>query len=241
MTHARRFVLVLVLALAACVVSAARQSPSTDQKPAATADKDKPSEAAHQGEAAKSGEHKEAAEDENAEFKESASVKALARLVGLSPETMYKVLVVLNFLIIASLIYWVARARVPEAFRARTREIQKNLEEARKASEDANRRLAEIEDRLAKLDSEIGGLRATAEADAATEEQRIRALADADKKKIVESAEQEIEAAAGQARRELKAFTAELAVALAEKKLKVDPDTDQKLVRSFVSQLKDGK
>ncbi|HYX69569.1 MAG TPA: ATP synthase F0 subunit B [Terriglobales bacterium] len=255
MTRALRgCALVLLLALASVLATQAtaaqKKSPPPEQKPAAATPAPGPSshqaepnqvpgedervKLAHESNEASGG-------DENAEFKESASVQAMARWFGLKPKTMYEVLLVVNFLIIAFLIYWVAKARVPEAFRSRTREIQKNLEEARKASEDANRRLAEIEERLAKLDTEIGGLRATAEADAGAEEQRIRALAEADKKKIVESAELEIEAAAGQARRDLKAYTAELAVALAEKGMKVDPDTDQALVRSFVSQLKDGK
>jgi F-type H+-transporting ATPase subunit b len=244
MSRARRFgiLTLLMVALAGLSAAAAQQSPPKEQKPeAAAAAPEKPA-AAHEGEAAKAGEHKEAAEEEeNAEFKESPSVQALARLVGLKPKSMYKVLLVINFLIIAGLIYWIAKARVPEMFRARTREIQKSLEEARRATEDANRRLAEIEERLAKLDTEIGGLRAAAEADARAEEERIRALAEADKKKIVEAAEQEIDAAAGQARRDLKAYTAELAVALAEKRIKVDPATDQALVRTFVGQLKEGK
>jgi len=242
MSRARRFVLFLVLALATAGLSGAvvaQQSSTADQKPAAAAPE---KSSAHESEAAKSGEHQEAAEEEeNAEFKESPSVQALARVFGLKPKSMYHVLLVVNFLIIAGLIYWIARARVPEMLRARTRDIQKNLEEARRASEEASRRLAEIEERLAKLDSEIGGLRAAAEADARAEEERIHALAEADKRKIVETAEQEIEAAAGQARRDLKAFTAELAVTLAEKSIKVDPATDEALVRSFVSQLKEDK
>ncbi len=239
----RRCAILFVVTLAVAGLSrdaAAQQGSAAEAKPAATAAA--PEKAAPQSETAKSGEPKPAAEEEeNAEFKESPSVQALARLFGLKPKTMYQVLLVVNFLIIAGLIYWVARARVPEMFRARTRDIQKSLEEARQASEDAQRRLAEIEERLAKLDTEIGGLRAAAEADARAEEQRILALAEADKHKIVEAAEQEIEAAAGQARRELKAYTAELAVALAEKKIKVDPATDKALVRTFVDQLKDGK
>ena len=250
----RGFALMIFLALlpllAAQAATAQKKSPPPEQKPAAATPAPDPS--SHQAEPAQvpgedervklAHESNEASGgEENAEFKESPSVQALARWFGLKPKTMYEVLLVVNFLIIAFLIYWVAKARVPEAFRARTREIQKNLEEARRASEEANRRLAEIEERLARLDTEIGGLRATAEADAGAEEQRIRALAEADKRKIVESAEQEIEAAAGQARRDLKAYTAELAVALAEKRMKVDPDTDQALVRSFVDQLKDGR
>ncbi len=231
--------MVLLLGAAGLARALAQEKSSPQQKPAAT-EAEKASAAQEQGQAA-AGEHKQAEEEENAEFKESPSVQALARWFSLKPKTMYHVLLVLNFLIIAGLIYWVARARVPEAFRARTRDIQKNLEESRRAGEEANRRLAEIEDRLARLNTEIEALRAAAEADARTEEERIRAQAEADKRKIVEGAEQEIEAAASAARRGLKAFTADLAVALAEKKIKVDPDTDKALVRNFAGQIKEGK
>ena len=50
-------------------------------------------------------------------------------------------------------------------------------------------------------------------------------------------AQTEIEALSNNARRELKAYAADLAVALAEKRIKVDAATDQQLVRSFTDQL----
>ncbi|HWR15895.1 MAG TPA: ATP synthase F0 subunit B [Terriglobales bacterium] len=181
-------------------------------------------------------------EDAHAEFKQSASVKMFARLTGLSLTAAYWVLVVINFLIIALLIGWALKKNLPGMFRARTENIRKSLDEARHASEDANRRLTDIEGRLSTLDSEIAELRKTAEADAIAEEERIRAAAEEDRRKIIEMSEHEIEAAAKSARRELKAYAAELAVALAEKRLKVDPKTDEALVRNFVGQLgKDGR
>jgi F-type H+-transporting ATPase subunit b len=70
---------------------------------------------------------------------------------------------------------------------------------------------------------------------------RVQAEVEEERRSIVTAAEQEITAAAGAARRELKAYAAELAVNLAEKKIKVSRDTDQMLVREFTSQLgKDG-
>jgi len=46
---------------------------------------------------------------------------------------------------------------------------------------------------------------------------------------------------ANAARRELKAYVAELAVELAEKKIRVSKDADEALVRAFTTQLgKDG-
>jgi F-type H+-transporting ATPase subunit b len=183
-------------------------------------------------------ETREAAGEDDAErFKHSSSVRFIAELTGLDLENAYRVCVALNFLVIAAVIFWLSKKNLPALFRTRTASIQKAMEEARKASEDANRRLAEIEARLSKLDVEIGGMRTAAAQEAAAEEQRIKTAAAEDARKIVESAEQEIEAAAKAARRELKAFAADLAVSLATKQIQVDAATDQALLRNFAQQL----
>jgi F-type H+-transporting ATPase subunit b len=183
-----------------------------------------------------------AGEDETAEFKHSATVRWLARLTGLTPLTTYWVFVALNFVIIVLLLVLFMKSKLPAAFRARTESIQEGIAEARKASEEAQRRLSDIESRLARLDLEIAAMAAAAETDAQKEETRILAAAEDDKRKIVEAAEQEIVAVARLARTELRAYVAELAVALAEKRIQVNASTDQELVRTFLDQLgKNGK
>jgi F-type H+-transporting ATPase subunit b len=196
---------------------------------------------AHASNAA-AGETGQGEQEEGAEFKQSASVKFFARVTGLSSGVAYWVLVAINFLIIALLVIWALKKNLPGLFKARTETIRKSLDEARHASEDANRRLAEIESRLGRLDSEIAEMKKQAEEDAAAEEQRIRAAAEEDRKNILASSEHEIEAAAKAARRELKAYAAELAVSLAEKRIGVDSKTDEALVATFVRELgKDGR
>jgi F-type H+-transporting ATPase subunit b len=181
-----------------------------------------------------------AGESDEAQFKQSASVKFVAKLTGLSLQQAYWLSVLVNFGVVAGLICWFSKKKLPDMFRSRTAFIQKAMEEARQASEEANRRLADIESRLSRLGVEIGEMRAAAEKEAAAEEARIKAAAAEDARKIVESAEQEIAAAAKSARRELTAYTADLAVSLATKQIKVESATDQGLVRSFAQQLSDG-
>lgn len=196
-----------------------------------------PSEAlAHQSnEAAGEGE-------EHAEFKHSPSVKFVAKITGLSLNGAYWLLVLLNFAIIAVLIGWALKKNLPATFRSRTESIRKSMDEARRASDDANRRLSDIETRLSRLGTEIEEMKNKAEAEAVAEEQRLRATAEDDRRKIIEGAEQEIEAAAKAARRELKAYVADLAVSLAEKRIQIDPKSDEALVHTFVQQLgKDGR
>jgi F-type H+-transporting ATPase subunit b len=178
--------------------------------------------------------------DEHAEFKESPSVKMVARITGLSLKAAYWLLVIINFLIIAVLVGWALKKNLPSMFRSRTEMIRKSMDEARIASEDANNRLGQIETRLSRLDTEIAEIRRAAEANAAAEENRIRAAAEEDRKKIVETTEQEIAAATRAARRELKAYTADLAVSLAERRINVDQKTDEALVNNFVGQLGKG-
>jgi F-type H+-transporting ATPase subunit b len=178
-----------------------------------------------------------AEEEENAQFKYSSIVRSVARKTGLSKETVYWIFNLINFAILAAAGIAVLRKVMPNGFTPRTAEIQKGIEEARKASAEAAARLSEIEARLGRLDSEIAELRTTAEGDFSAEEQRIKADADRDAKHVIEAAEQEIAAASRSAQRELKAFAAGLAVDLAEKKIKVDEATDQALVRSFATQL----
>ena len=124
------------------------------------------------------------------------------KFTGLSLDDAYWLCVVLNFAVVAGAIVYFSKKNLPGMFRNRTASIQKAMQEARQASEDANRRLAEIETRLSRLDSEIAGMRAAAEKEAVAEEARIKAAAEEDARKIVESAEQEIAAAAKLARRE---------------------------------------
>jgi F-type H+-transporting ATPase subunit b len=192
---------------------------------------------------AKAGDSKAPAEEEeeNIQFKYSAGVRKVASLTGLSKETVYWIFLTINFLILVAGLVWIVRKAMPKGFAPRAAEIKKGIEDARKASAEASARLGEIEGRLAKLDTEITEIRTAAEADFSIEEQRIKAAAEQDAKNVIALAEQEIAAAARTAQRELKAFAADLAVDLAEKKIKVDDAADRDLVRGFTAQLgKDG-
>ncbi|HTW56988.1 MAG TPA: ATP synthase F0 subunit B [Terriglobales bacterium] len=175
--------------------------------------------------------------DEFAEFKQSPSVLFISRLTGLNPQRSYWLSLVSNFVVIAIVTFWASRKYLPGIFRDRTAAIQKAMQEAQKASEEARRKLADIEARLMKLDVEIGIMRDAAAKEGAAEEARIEAAAKDDARKIVASAEQEIAAAVKAARRQLTAHAADLAVALAQKQIRVDAATDQALVRNFAGQL----
>ena len=182
-------------------------------------------------------ESREAAGEEQDQFKHSPSVQLVAKLTGLSLQHAYWLCVLFNFAVVAGTVVYFSKKHLPNVFRNRTASIQKAMEEARQASQEANRRLDEIESRLSRLGTEIAGMGAAAEKEAIAEETRIKAAAEEDARKIVESAEQEITAAAKLARRELTAYAANLAVSLAARQMKVDTATDQALVREFAKEL----
>ena len=185
-------------------------------------------------------ETREAAGEDKGAFKHSGSVQWISQHTGLSVEAADWISELINFGVIALAIIWLSKKYLPAVFRNRNVSIQKAIDEARKASEDANRRLAEIEVRLSRLDSEIGTMRSAAEKEAAEEEQRMKAVAEEDARRIVESVEQEIAALAKTTRRELTAYAANLAVSLAKKQIQVDANTDEALVRGFAQQLSNG-
>jgi F-type H+-transporting ATPase subunit b len=187
---------------------------------------------------------REPTRDEHAQFKYSAMVRGLAQKTGLSVEAAYWLSIALNFIFLGLVLRLIVKKGIPTIFppfpaiaKDRTSTIQKGLEEARRASEDAQRRLNDIENRLSHLDSEIAGIRSNAESQAAEEEVRLRAAVEEERQKILRSAEQEISSAAGNARRELTAYAAELSIGLAEKRIKLDAATDAEILRDFVEQL----
>lgn len=178
-----------------------------------------------------------AEEEEHSDLKHSSMVKGLAKLTGLNVHQAHLLALFVNFGIIVFVVVWFGGKALPGLLRNRNQSIQRALDEARAASQEANRRLAEIENRLRQLDVEIGRMQANAEKEAEAEEARIKAATEEDIRKVVEAAEQEIAAAAKLARRELTSYTADLAIALARKQIKVDANTDQVLVRNFAAHL----
>jgi len=97
--------------------------------------------------------------------------------------------------------------------------------------------LNSVEARLGKLDEQIAAMRAQSEKDSVLDEQRIKASVEEEKKKILSAAEQDIAAAATQARRQIQQYAADLAIDQAAKKLVVTAETDRLLVREFARRL----
>jgi F-type H+-transporting ATPase subunit b len=221
------------------VPTSAQEHPAPEQR-AVTEHQDQAAAPAHA--AAANGEQKEDSLHETEQaMKRSASVRAFGKALGIQdPNTAYWLFWTLNFLVAATAIAALMRRKLPGFFSQRTAAIQKGIEEARKISAESSARLSVIEARLTTLDTEIASMREQAEQERKAEEDRLRAATEEEKRKILDSAEQEIAAATNVARRDLKNYAAELAVDLAKKRIAVSESADQALVKQFAESLGNG-
>ncbi len=182
-------------------------------------------------------EKREQEQDETYSYRHSKSVVKFGSMLGLSPDQAATSFELLNFLVLAAGVGYLALKTLPKKFRERNSSIQRHLVDARTATEEASTRLTVVEGRLARLDAEIAGMRTQMEAETAGEEQRIKATVAEETAKILAAAETEIQAATTAARRELQRHAAELAIQHAAQRLVVSAETDRLLVQGFAQRL----
>ena len=176
-------------------------------------------------------------DDEQAQFKHSWMVQWVAKLTGLNLDYAYWLCVVLNFAIVAGAVGYFSKKSLPGMFRNRTSSIQQAMQEARKASEDATGVWVKSKRGSPGWIPKSRGCAPRRRKKRPLKRCESRPPRKKMKRKIVESAEQEIAAAAKLARRELTNYAANLAVSLAARQIKVDPATDQALVQDFAREL----
>ena len=180
-------------------------------------------------------------QNEDDQYLKSPTVVWLGKKLGISTDMVSNLSVVGNFVLLAVGIAWLVVKLLPKIIRDRNTTIQKNLVDARTATEEARARLSGVEERLGKLDGEIAAMRELAEQDSASEEQRIKATVEDEKKKILAAAEQEITTATGHAQKKLQQYAAGLAIEQAAHKLAVTAETDRLLVQGFAERLTGGE
>jgi ATP synthase F0 subunit b len=145
----------------------------------------------------------------------------------------------INLLLFIGVMFYLLRRPIREAFRARQESIRSELMRAEEERAAAEAKLAEVEGRLARLGEEVEAIRANAQKEAAEERTRVGLATEAEIRKIREQARREIESAGKAARAELRTFTAEQSVRLAEEMIRRDirPEDDAHLAREYVEDL----
>jgi F-type H+-transporting ATPase subunit b len=180
-------------------------------------------------------------EQEHGFLVNGAIVRWMAGATGWTRDTCANIFLWINFAILFFGIAIPIGRTLPKIFRKRSQTLNHSLDEARKATADANARLSAVEAKLAGLDAEIARFRAQVEEESKADEQRIKASIEDEKTRIVASAEQELNVAAAQARRNLRTFAADLAIAKASEQLKLTPEADKALIAEFVANAEGGK
>jgi F-type H+-transporting ATPase subunit b len=144
-----------------------------------------------------------------------------------------------NFAILAVGLGYLMGKHLPPLFASRTKEIQKGISESQQMKLDAERRSAEMDARLNALGADIEKFRTQSAAEMQQEGERISRETAAQIKKIEQQATVEIESVGKSTRRQLKEYAAELAMGLAEERLRarIDGATESALVDDFVRDL----
>jgi F-type H+-transporting ATPase subunit b len=145
----------------------------------------------------------------------------------------------INFAILTIALGYLISKKGGAFFDSRTRAVRESIAAAEQLRKEAEARAAEMQGRLDSLGAEIEELRRRAGQEMAAEGERVRRETEEGMKKIHAQAEHAIDAAVKSARQELKAYSALLALQVAEQKIRsrLTPDVEARLVRSFVTGL----
>jgi F-type H+-transporting ATPase subunit b len=145
----------------------------------------------------------------------------------------------INLFVFVGLLVYLLRRPLSEAFKHRREAIRAELIKAQQERDAALARLSEIEARLNNLDAETERIREQATREAELEAARIAEQTNADVEKIRDNARREIASAAAAARRDLRQFSAEESIRLAEEMVRgrLQGDEAARLVRASIEGL----
>ena len=141
-----------------------------------------------------------------------------------------------NFVILAAGLGYLIGKHVPPLLQKQSKDIQSALAEAAKIKQEATAYAASVEARLANLQDEIQQLRENAHSEITAESEHIRRETEHHLQRIREQTAQEIELMTRAAKDELRKYAAELAIGLAEERIRfrMNPETQDRLVNGFV-------
>ncbi len=151
-------------------------------------------------------------------------------------ELLYKTI---NFAILVGALAYVLRKPLAEFLSSRSASIQKSLEEGRRALEASQTQLQAVEEKLRRLESEIAAFKASAVTEMEAERLRLEQASAEEGNRILESARVQMDAALRGAKLDLKNYTAQKAVTLAEEliRARLDDAGRQRLVAQFAATL----
>ena len=144
-----------------------------------------------------------------------------------------------NFLLLAGLLGYLIKKHGAPFLQSRSEQIRQNLEAGQKAKVEAEAIAASVEAKMANLDRVVAELRAAAHADLERETERIRAEAETAMSRIEQHTAIEIVSIGKHTQLELRQYAAELAMDLAERKIRerMSPDVQSTLLDNFAGDI----
>jgi F-type H+-transporting ATPase subunit b len=148
-----------------------------------------------------------------------------------------------NFAILAGVLVYFLRAPVAAYLASRGTEIRQALVTAAQTRDAATAQLADIGRKLQTLPAELEALKAQGAQDVVAEQARIVQAAALERERLVDQTRREIATRLRLARRELTAHAAELAIAIAEQRIRqsITPADQLRLMDRFTAQLGQGE
>lgn len=145
----------------------------------------------------------------------------------------------INLAIFIAIMVYLLKKPLSGAFKAKRDAIRADLIRAEEERQAALAKLSETETKLARLDAESQAVIEKAKADAEAEKARILEQAEFESKRLRDQANAEIERKTKQVRNELRRFSAEESVRLAEEKIRkvMSAKTDERLVKAGIKSI----
>ncbi len=144
-----------------------------------------------------------------------------------------------NFAVLVGVLVYFLRTPIADYLRTRSTQIREALTTAAEMRKTATAQLEEIKRQLAALPAELEALKKRGVEDTAAEEARIAETAKAERARLLEQTRREIDMRLRIARRELTEHAAQLAVQVAEDRIRrtITPDDQLRLVDRYTTQL----
>ena len=145
----------------------------------------------------------------------------------------------MNLAIFVGILIKLLRKPLGDAFKAKREAIRAELIDAEREKQLALARLTTVEGKLAQLETEKGEILAQAAKEAEAEKSRIAREAEAEVSRIKSQAAGDLERKAQQIRRQLRRYSAEESVRLAEEKIKsqINAEKDAALIKAGIQSI----
>lgn len=148
-----------------------------------------------------------------------------------------------NFALLVGILAYFLRSPIMGYLSSRGTQISQDLVTASQMRARAAAELAEIEQKMQALPAELDGLKQQGAEDVKAEQARIAEAAALERTRLIDQTRREIDLRLRVARRELTAHAAQLAVGIAEARIRrtITPDDQLRLVDRYTAQLQEAR